>query len=65
MRINSIKIKLLMAEQEINQAVLADRCGIAKQNISITLSRGTCSPAKVTKIADALGVSAQEIIKED
>lgn len=65
MRIDSIKIKLLLAEQEINQSVLAERCGIAKQNISAMLARGTCSPAKAVKMANALGVDAREIIKED
>ena len=65
MRIDSIKIKLLMAEQEINQTVLAERCGLARQNISITLARGTCSIAKVGKLAKALGVDPREIIKED
>lgn len=65
MRIDSIKIKLLMAEQEINQSVLAERCGIARQNISAMLARGTCSIAKVGKIAKALGVDAREIIKEE
>ena len=65
MRIDSIKIKLLMAEQEINQSALAERCGIARQNISAMLARGTCSIVKVGKIAKALGVDAREIIKED
>lgn len=65
MRIDSIKIKLLMAEQEINQTELAERCGIARQNISQMLARGTCSIAKVSKIAKALGVDARDIIKEE
>lgn len=65
MRIDSIKIKLLLAEKVMTQSDLAEKCGIARQNISVTLSRGSCSPAKVAKIAAALGVPAQEIIKED
>lgn len=65
MKINSIKIKLLMAEQEINQSILAERCGISRQNISTMLARGTCSIAKVGKLAKALGVDALEIIKEE
>lgn len=65
MKIDSIKIKLLMAEQEINQNELAEKCGISRQNISLTLSRGTCHPVKTTKLANALGVSVQEIIKEE
>lgn len=65
MRIDRTKIKLLMAENGVNQNDLAQKCSISRQNISLTLSRGTCSSAKVVKIAAALGVSAQEIIKED
>ena len=65
MRIDSIKIKLLMAELGMNQTMLAERCGIARQNISVMLGRGTCSITKVGKIAKALGVEVREIIKED
>lgn len=64
MRIDSIKIKLLMAEQEMNQSQLAERCGISRQNISQMLGRGTCSVAKLGKLAKALGVEPREIIKE-
>lgn len=65
MRIDSIKIKLLMAEQGITQTVLADRCGVSRQNISQALARGTCSTVKLGKLAGALGVSVREIIKEE
>lgn len=65
MRIDSIKIKLLMAELEINQTELSERIGVARQNISVMLGRGTCSIANVGKISKALGVDAREIIKED
>ena len=65
MKIDSVKIKLLMAEQEINQSILAERCGIARQNISTMLARGTCSIAKVSKLAKTLGVDAREIVKEE
>lgn len=33
MKIDSIKIKLLMAEQDLRQVDLAERCGISRQNI--------------------------------
>lgn len=65
MRIDSIKIKLLMAEQGINQNTLAEKCGLSRQNISLTLSRGTCHPVKAAKLANALGASVREIIKEE
>ena len=65
MRIDSIKIKLLMAEQGMNLSTLAALCGIARQNISAMLTRGTCSITKVGKLAEALGDKPAEIIKED
>ena len=65
MRIDSIRIKLLMAEQGINQNKLAEKCAISRQNVSLTLSRGTCHPVKAAKLAKALGVSVREIIKEE
>lgn len=65
MRIDSIKIKLLMADAEMNQTMLAEKCGISRQNISVMLGRGTCSIAKVGKVAKALGVDTREIIKEE
>lgn len=65
MRIDSVKIKIRMAELGMNQTMLADKCGIARQNISATLSRGTCSIVKAGIIAKALGVDVREIIKEN
>lgn len=65
MKIDSFKIKLLMAEQEINQSILEERCGISRQSISATLGRGTCSYTNVGKIAKALGVDIREIVKDE
>lgn len=64
MRINSIQIKLFMAEQEINQTILAERAGVSRQNISTMLARGTCSIVNAGKLAKALGVDVAEIVKE-
>lgn len=65
MRIDSVKIRLMMAEQKTNQQDIATKCGVSRQNICITLGRGTCSAEKAAKIAKALGVSARDIIKEE
>lgn len=65
MRLDSIKIKLLMAELEINQTVLAEKVGVSRQNISLMLCRGTCSITNAGKLAKALGVSVREIVKEE
>lgn len=65
MRIDVSRIKLLIAEQEINQTILAERCGISRQNISTIMTRGTCAPRNAGKLARGLGVPISEIIKED
>jgi DNA-binding Xre family transcriptional regulator len=64
MKINSLKIRLLMAEKGLTQTALSERCGIAGQNVSAMLARGSCSDISLVRIANALGVSAQEIMKE-
>ena len=65
MRIDGIKIKLLLAEKGLTQSDLAERCGIARQGISAILARGTCSTVNAGKIANALDIPAREIIKEE
>lgn len=65
MKIDSFKIKLMLAEQGITQSILAERCGISRQNVSAMLGRGTCSIATVGKLAKGLGVDVQEISKEE
>ena len=65
MKIDSIKIKLMLAEKNLTQSNLAEKCGISRQNISAMLARGTCSIANVGKLARALGASSREIIKEE
>lgn len=65
MRIDTVKIKLLLGEQGMNQSNLADKCGISRQNIQLTLGRGTASAAKINKIASALGVPARELVREE
>lgn len=64
MKIDSIKIKLLLAEIGITQTDLSSICGVSRQNISTILMRGTCSCATAGKLAKALGIPVREIIKE-
>lgn len=64
MKINSLKLRLIMAERGITQTALSERCGVSRQNINTMLSRGSCSDINLVRIANALGVSAQEIMKE-
>ena len=65
MELNTTKIKLLLAEQEMNQVDLATKCGLARQQISDVLSRKTCSLKTLGKIAKAIGVTVAEIVKEE
>lgn len=62
MRINNERIEAILAEQGITKAVLADRSGISRQNISIITRRGTCEPRTAGKLAAGLCVPVSEII---
>lgn len=65
MRIDTNKVILMLAKQEMTKSDLAKRCGICRQNISIILGRGTCTPATAGKIAKGLGILVDEIVKEE
>lgn len=65
MKLNSHKVKLILAEIGMTQAKLAEKCGIARQNISNVLAKGRCSPTTAGKIAAGLGVPVIEIVKEE
>ena len=64
MNINSGQINILLAEKKMTGAELAKRSGIARQNLSCIMKRGTCSPVSLGKIADGLGVPVSEIMAE-
>ena len=65
MKLDAHKIKLILAEQEMNQSDLAKKCGVNRQQINNILSRGSCTLKTMGKIAKALGVPVQEIVKEE
>lgn len=65
MKLNVRKIKLILAEQEMNQADLAVKIGVARQQVNDLMSRETCTLKSLGRIANALGVKPEEIIKED
>lgn len=64
MRLDTQKIKLILAEREMRQVDLAAKCGTSRQSISLILTRGTCEPKTAGKIAKGLGVPVAEIVKE-
>ena len=65
MKLNTTKIALILADREMTRSALANLCGISRQNISTILTRGTCEPKTVGKLAKGLGIEPAEIIKED
>ena len=44
---------------------LARRMGCSVQNLSVILNRGRCKPVTAGKIAQALGVSVESIIRKE
>lgn len=62
MRLNRMKIQLLMAKLEVNQATIAAKAGISRQTISAVMNGRNCRPELLGKIARALGVEPEEII---
>jgi DNA-binding XRE family transcriptional regulator len=65
MKIDKQKILLLLAQRGLTKAALAELAGIARQNISAILERGTCNTVTAGKLAKGLGVPVAEIVKED
>lgn len=64
MKVNTHKIKLILAEREMTRAELAECCGMSRQSVSTILTRGTCEPRTAGKLAKGLGISLEEIIEE-
>lgn len=65
MKIDTRKIKLILAERGMTRTELSDLCGISRQNVSTILTRGTCELKTAGKIAKGLGISVAEIAKEE
>lgn len=65
MRINRTKVETLLAEKGMTKASLASACGMCRQNISAIIRRGSCEPRTAGKLAAGLGVSVEEITKEE
>jgi plasmid maintenance system antidote protein VapI len=60
--INVKKIQYEMAKEELTYTELANRSGIHKTTISEIISRGSCTPAYVGKLAKALELDPLEIM---
>ena len=64
MRLNETKMQILMGEQEMNIRMLAERSGVSRQTISCIKAGESCSPVVACKLAEALGVTVETILKQ-
>lgn len=64
MNINTTQLQIAMAERRMSLTQLSERSGVAKQNISTIIRRGTCTPKTAGKLAAGLNVPVKEIVKE-
>ena len=64
MKLNEIKMQILMGERGMNIRMLAERSGVSGQTISCIKAGKSCSPAVACKLAAALGVAVEAILKQ-
>lgn len=62
MRLNETKMQIKMGEQEMNIRMLAEKSGVSRQTISCIKAGKSCSPVVAYKLAEALGMSMEEIL---
>lgn len=65
MRIHVTTIKLLQVKKGLTQSQLAEKAGFSRQGLNGILQRGTCAPESVVKIARALDIDPELIIREE
>lgn len=63
MQIDSLKIKMLMLEKDLNNKSLATKMKSSRQWVGAILDRGHATLNMVNKIAKALEVEPKEIVK--
>lgn len=62
MKIDHLRVEVLLAERGITKKDFAKNCGLSPQLVSLTLRRGTCEPRTAGKIAAGLGVPVRDIL---
>lgn len=65
MNISKDRIQYIMAEKKMTMTSLAAASGMCRQQISVIMAKGTCTPSSAGKIAEGLGVSVTNIMREE
>lgn len=58
-----LKIKILMANMNLNNKQLAEKMGVSRQWLGVVLKRGYATFDYVNKLAKALDCEIEEIVK--
>ena len=64
MRLIESKIQILMGVHEMSIRMLAERSGVSRQTISCIKAGKSCSPVVACKLAEALGLTVETILKQ-
>lgn len=64
MKVNKYKLEIAMARAKLNRDHLAAKAEMPIPTVCNVLSRGTCKPATLGRIAEALGVDVTELIEK-
>lgn len=66
MKLDRTKLDIAVANAGVpSYRQLAQRVGCSAQNLSVILNRGSCKPATAGKIAAALGVPVESIVRKE
>lgn len=65
MKLNIYKIKVIMAEKEIENKQLSEMAGISRAGLGGIFRKGKAATVTVGKLAKALGVPVEEITIEE
>lgn len=65
MEISRAKIETVMAENQLTLSQLSEASGIAKQNISTIMRRGTCTPRTAGRLAKGLNLPVTDIMRKE
>ena len=64
MKIDKRKVRIILAEQGLNQRALAKKMGVSEAYVSNTISRNYPKIETVENMANALGKKVEDIVEE-
>lgn len=64
MKVNKIKLSIIMAKQDLRQKDLADKTKMSRGNLSTIINGKNCQPKTVIRISEALGVNVTDILED-